>query len=183
MNKLYLVLTVLVLFSISINTYGQKGYLQGYVVTNSGEKFFGTIKDRDEAFVTSLYKKIKFKGKPVGKKKFSPQDIQSYQRGNQVFESVFLRGERRFLKVQLPGYMTLYIEEFIDACGPNIDTRAFLRRANEETFTLVPLIGFRKKMKMYFKDSYEMVKALENRKYRYRDLAQLVTDYNEISLP
>ena len=185
------IITLLLLFQANW-LYAQKHYLNGYVITNAGDTLHGTIKDRKLSHVPRLYTKIKFKNHKGRKKNFRPSDIAAYKRGEDFFRSVpfgetekfmslsrTIHGEKHFLKIILNGHLTLYGHEFIDyEDGPYIDINYYLKRAGETQFIRVPLIGFRKRMKVYFSDSYPIVKKLENKEYRYRTLLDLVMDYN-----
>ncbi len=180
MKSLYALSLIFFFCCFSHPSLGQKGYLEGYIELNNGEKHLGKVKDRNRDPGTTLYKKIRFKGKSTAQRKFSPKEIRSYQRGNDIFKSVWVNRQRTFLKVAISGYLSLYHDEFIDDCSPYVDYRLLLKRDGENQFTSVPKIGFRKKMKRYFKDEYAIVKALENRRYKYKDLRRLVSDYNQL---
>ena len=189
--KNFFLATVLILFLFHPG-YAQKGYLKGYVISNDGDTLRGTIKDRKLSPIPRLYAKVKFKNRKGKKRTLGPDDIAAYKRGESMFQSVpfgevekFIGttrvnyGKKHFLRVRVKGYLTLYEHEFIDQeCGPNFDSNFYLKRTNETQFTRIPMIGFRKRMKLYFSDSYTIIKKIERKGYRYRNINELVRDYN-----
>lgn len=190
-NKYLNLLLALILFHF-LPGYAQKGYLSGYVISNKGDTLYGTVKDRKSTPMPRLYAKIKFKNHRGKKRTLGPNDIAAYKRGGSIFQSVpfgevekFIRttrvsyGEKHFLRIRVSGYLTLYEHEFIEyECGPNFDSNFYLKKTNEIHFTRIPIIGFRKRMKTYFSDSYMILKKIENKNYRYKNLVELARDYN-----
>lgn len=193
MKKIYFVTIFYFLLFQDFYGYSQRGYFEGHVVLNAGDTLYGIVKDRHRETNPRLYKKIKFKDNKGKKRSFGPEEIQGYGRDGQVFRSLsFNKAERflgyteepesrrQFFKIIVTGYMTLYEREFVNFdCGSTYDSKPYLKRINELHFTPVPVIGFRKKMKFYFSDSYDMVKAIEQKKYKYKHLQSLVADYNK----
>lgn len=190
-TKHFLPLIVLILW-FSHPLYAQKDYLSGYVITKDGDTLYGTVRDRKLSTVTKLYTKVRFKNQKGKKRKFGPDDIAGYKRGESIFQSTpfedvgkFIRevrvnsGEKHFLRIWESGYLTLYEHEFIDDdCDSDSGFRLYLKKADENQFTHVPMIGFRKKMKFYFSDHYPIIRKIENKTYRYRNISRLVKDYN-----
>lgn len=192
MKKIYLALFTLMLSGIYADLFGQKGYEEGYVVMNSGDTLYGMLKDRKSGSFPRLYEKVKFRNEKGKKRFYGPAAIRAYGWGNQVFRSLHFthdnllfsavglnEGERRFLKVHVSGYLTLYEDEFIDHDGPTIEGRFYLKKADEHQFIHVPWIGFRKSMISYFNDDPVLSEAIQRKKYRYADIRQLVREYNQ----
>ncbi len=169
----------------------QRDFLEGYVVLNSGDTLYGLVKDRKDGFSAKLLDRIILKHKKK-RLKFRPDQLMAYSRAGSNFHSVpFSRGndllrvsrikigQKHFLKVYIAGYLTLYMDEYVDDSGPNFDGNFYLIREDELQYVQVSMLFFRKKLVPYFDDAPHIAKAIEDRDYRYRDLIEIVTEYNK----
>jgi len=155
--------------------FGQKDFYPGYIVTNSGDTIYGMVKDRKSSRL-KIYSKIHLKNSKGKKRKYGPGEILAYESGGNTYHSVWYR-ERQFLKVIEKGYVTYYYDESVDEDGYLFETK-LLKRENEQRFTTIIGIGFRKKTMNYFADCPELVRKLDARQYRFNSLGEAVRFYN-----
>ena len=183
-------ISIIVIF-ILCSGCSQRDFLQGYVVLNSGDTLGGLVKDRKEGFSPRLLNPIIFKGEKR-RKKFGPDAIQAYHRGGFDFHSIPFSqgndllglsrisiGQHQFLKVYISDYLSLYESEWKDGNSSNFSGTYYLKREDEVQFTVVSLLGFRKKMAGYFDDASEISSSIVEKDYKFRDLFELVSDYNQ----
>lgn len=169
MKKITVYLSFIFLFC-SVLTFGQKNYVDGYVILNNHDTLYGKIKDRKIGGYPKLYPKIKFKSQDGKTKSYSPEHILGYKSGTSVFESLWFKdvgplinpegisqtgvGEKQFFKLVVKGYLSLYYLEYVNADG-NWDYTPYFKRENESTMVFVRygLLGLNKKQLIaYFKD-------------------------------
>ena len=160
--KINLILILSLLANISV--FAQKDYYPGFVVTNIGDTTFGSVMDR-KSNPLKLLKKIRFIDDNGKKHRYTSGEILSYKIGKGTFESQWYYGRRQFFKVIEPGYVTYYELESSDEFD-NIFGTKYLKRSNEDQFTMVILIGFRKRMMRYFADCQELVRRIELKEFR-----------------
>ncbi len=191
MNKVYILSLA---FGLLLGACNKKAYLPGYVVTPNLDTLRGRVMDRAPLDKSPrLYKEVRFIDENGRRKKFTPTHITSYARDGQVFVSVpFIEAprfpkislggsptvEQRFLKVKRSGYLSLYEYEFIDFDGPHYDYIYYIRKEGDDAFVAVPILGFRRAVKKYLSDAIPIVEKVESREYRFRDLFELIDDYN-----
>jgi hypothetical protein len=170
------VLVLIILLLLVVNDlFGQKDFYPGYIVTNSGDTIYGMVKDRKSSRL-KIYSKIHLKNSKGKKRKYGPGEILAYESGGNTYHSVWYR-ERQFLKVIEKGYVTYYYDESVDEDGYLFETK-LLKRENEQRFTTIIGIGFRKKTMNYFADCPELVRKLDARQYRFNSLGEAVRFYN-----
>ncbi len=178
------------ILQLSLGGCAQREFLNGYVVLNAGDTLSGVVKDRKEGINSKLLDRVIFKGES-GRKKYRPDQLIAYHRGGSNYHSIPFStgndllgvsrvkvGQRHFLQVYIDGYLSLYMDEFIDHDGPNFDGNFYLIREGELMFTQASLLFFRKNLVPYFSDAPHLAKAIEDKDYRYKDLITLVRDYN-----
>lgn len=169
---------IILLFVLETTVSAQKDFYPGYVVTNSGDTISGILKDRKSTSTSlKIYKKVHFRNERGRKKKYGPNEILAYKRGNDQFHSVWY-DDLQFLRVMESGRVTYYIDESVDADNNNLFETKILKRDNENRFTTFIGISFRKKTMKYFADCPELVGRLEVREFRYKSLGEAVRFYN-----
>ncbi len=194
MKKIALIFFIVL--SISQSAFSQKDYREGYIVTNKGDTLFGKVKDRKvRTFNSVLYDKIRFKQPKSGwfPKKYRPAEILGYGYDDMHFRSLpftsegnlfrptttFAYGELYFVKIVIDGRLSLIESEYIDDETGYITSKLYLKKKDEMTYALVPMISFRKKMAEYFSDVDEIKEKIQSREYRLRDIREIVREYNE----
>lgn len=174
--------------------FAQKDFQSGYIVTNENDTLIGLVRDRKEPPFGKLYEKIIFK-KGRKKKKFGPNEINAYRRGNDSYESLWIQdndypfqsvylsspnyGNKRFLKVIVKGYLSYYHWEFEDSESDYINYVGFYKREGEGIFARVSqgIFGLKKKnLAKYFKDYPELVSKIEYGELK--DPGEIVIIYN-----
>jgi len=174
--------------------FAQKDFHSGYIVTNENDTIIGFIKDRKEPPFGKLYDKVVFK-KGRKKKKYGPNDIIAYRRGNDQYESLWIQdntypfqgkylsspnyGSKSFLKVIVKGYLTYYHWEFEDSESDYIDTIGFYKREDEDFFARASqgIFGLKKKsLAKYFQDYPDLVSKIEYGEIK--DPVEIVRIYN-----
>ncbi len=173
---------------------GQKDFQSGYVVTKENDTLIGLVRDRKEPPFGKLYKKIIFK-KGRKKKKFGPEEINAYKRGDNHFESLWIQdntypfqgkylskpnyGSKEFLKVIEKGYLSYYHWEFEDSESDYIDAIGLYKREEEDSFARVSqgIFGLKKKyLAKYFRDYPDLVSKIEYGELK--DPVEIVKIYN-----
>lgn len=164
-------------------SFGQYDYVSGYIINNQNDTLRGMIRDRNE-FPVKRYSKIRFIDQKGKKRKLGPRYIRGYVRGSAHYETHWYDGKERFLKVLIKGWVSYYQYEYAISSedGSSIETDKLLQRFGENIFLKVEFFGFRRKMRTYLSDCPEIIEKLNAREYRYKDLNQLVLDYNKIIL-
>ena len=190
-RQLVLVLSLLISPHLIL---AQKDYLDGYIITNENDTLFGKVKDRKSHPFGKLYKKIYLKQKHR-KRKYSPNQIKSYQRGASKYESLNLevskhlineiytsdtnRGNKVFLKVLVKGYLTYYQLEFEYEDSDYIDAIDLYKRVNESNLQRVTqgVFGLKKEfLRNYFQDCPSLWYKIEKRELK--DPIEIANYYN-----
>ncbi|MGZ3865883.1 MAG: hypothetical protein ACXVC6_09825 [Bacteroidia bacterium] len=183
----------------------QKGFERGYVITNKGDTLKGQIKDRKEPKSAASWQKIRFINEKTGEsEKLTADELKGYvKRDSVVFKTLALGIESRnqFVEIIENGpiimYARVWAEETGDGAaavgmiimGPAIYglyklTRKkgeFYLQAQNDPRTLMEWRERDYKMtaKYFFRENKELVKQIEDEKYKYGDLQTIVRSYNE----
>ncbi|MBN2891039.1 MAG: hypothetical protein JXL97_04155 [Bacteroidales bacterium] len=198
MNNLKSYILLIFLFTFSLNTYSQKNYGSGYIITNQNDTIYGFLKDRKPPPFGKLYSKIRFKEKSnsVFAKKYSPYQISGYKINNVEYESKWIKvdrfflkedykciencGEKAFLKVIVKGYLTYYQWEYIDGESGYIDAVDLLNKQNENIYIKATqgVFGLKKdKLAAYFMDCPELAKQILTK--QIKDPISVANFYNK----
>lgn len=156
----------------------QRNYLPGYVILNTKDTLHGVIEDRN-FYSGEIYRKIKFKKKHGGSKRYSADDLLGYKAGATIFESLwyheesdFLRtyydtkpghGQKQFLKVLSKGILNAYAKEFMAGDSSYPGSFPLLIRKDETYFVRATqgVFGLKKKqLASYFSDCPELAKRI-----------------------
>jgi len=196
MRQFHSITLTLFLLFIFQSTYAQRGYESGYVITNKGDTLHGMISDRKEGSFTQLYKRVKLKGNGFLIKKFSPNQITAYKKGNYFFESHWLKqrgtllkeeylsvkgqGNKVFLQLMASGYLSLYHLEYTDQESNLFEFIPLLKREDENNFVRATqgVFGLKKKnLAAYFADCADLVELMNRGELKTAEA--LVRFYNE----
>ncbi len=83
-----------------MSSFAQTDFLDGYVITVENDTIFGRVKDRDSGTFSEILKKVKLKKEgALFKRKYGPNDLKAYKRGEHFFESIWLQEEAKFFKI------------------------------------------------------------------------------------
>lgn len=174
---------ILVLFLSSLcgihTAFGQEDYQKGYVVTTKNDTLYGSVSDRKLGPFGGIHKKVKLKGRGL-KKRFAPENIHSYKKGDTTYKTMFLDGEYEFMRVETEGYVSHYIyqlqeqgeEMVLDVDYFTKENSSNLIRATQGIFGLK-----RKRMILFFSDCQPLIEKIKNKEFKYA--FELVAFYNE----
>ncbi len=193
-RRSYRILVLLMsMFVLSFYGNAQKGYEEGFVVLNSKDTLYGSIKDRKEHPFGKLYKKIRFKGKRTTK--YKPSQILAYKKGGSTFESKWISssggflnqnctiilgvGEPRFLKVVQKGFLSYYYLEHEDEDSGYIESVGYFKKEDDPSLIRVSqgVFGLRRKNLTQFLDDCPDL-AVEIKNKITKNPREIVTRYN-----
>lgn len=162
-------------------------YVEGYIINNDSVKIEGLIK----AINVSDYKKyasIIFVYKRGYKTHYGPAQIKAYG----YLNNKFISKEGFFFKEIIIGdrvslYKGVHYMPMPPTMGPNGTftgggsskaTNFYLIRKGDKKFKLVGKFDFKVIYNSYFRDCDELAQKIYHKKLRYRDLKEIVREYN-----
>jgi len=180
-----ILLTISVIF-MDLPSRAQRGYINGYVVTLNDDTIAGKIKDRSSGTFENIYSRIKFKPYKGKKRRFGPDKIKAYAKGEIIYESIWVDtyrqglqllpnyrsiagyGRQQFAKIIYGGYLTYYHLEYADD-DLNVDFLPVYKRKDEPVMVRVTqgIFGLKKKLlSEYFNDCPELVKKINSGEFK-----------------
>ena len=176
-------LTVVVVAAVTAfnsRAIAQVKYFQGYVIMLNGDSLKGEIKmnmKREfENYTKASYRKKE--GSEI--KSFSPAKIKEYCVDGTTFVSRNVDGEQVFVKSISKGAINLY-EAQIEVLQMNelkVKSDYYVEKSGGE-FVKVKSSKFKKQMTDVMSDNEDIVKALEEKKYDYENIVEVVKAYNK----
>ncbi len=178
-----ILLFLCVLSYIAVNAQ-KSDFLDGYIVTFSNDTLIGKVNDRKLGRRDELTNKIHVKLDNGRVKKIKKRNIAVYKRGNEIFirkriqEQLPLfkiKNDAEYFLVQLvSGPVALYKYYFNDFDNHTIDYVFLIKSKNSYTYKRLPLLGFKKILKPYFNESPGMIEMINEKRFRYADIPELV---------
>lgn len=188
-------LTFLALMSCCLfQTINAQSFERGYIVLNSNDTLFGSVKDRNDG---ALFKKIRFKNERGIVKRYTAEDILSYKSGIHTYESLWYAeeshffkfnyysrpgyGHKVFLKVLVKGRLTCYAKEFVYDDNDFFDQFELFLRDGDDSMARATqgIFGLKKKRLIdYFWDCPSLVSKIHNG--TITKTLDVVAYYNEI---
>jgi hypothetical protein len=181
-------------FFLNTNANPKEGFIEGYIINLNKDTIFGYVKDRKPGTFNKLYKKIIFKSKKGRKKKYDPNEILGYKRGEDEFVSLWFmekyffldswavskedNGEKLFFKHIMKGYLDYFHLEYVEENGI-IDHRTYFKRKNEDkmVFVRTGIFGLnKKKLASYFSDCPALQDGIMNK--TFTQPFEIVSYYN-----
>lgn len=166
------------IFCYSFHTISAQDFEPGYIVLNTNDTLYGSIKDRNDG---ALFEKIRFKNERGKVKRYSAENLLSYTAGIFTYESLwyaeesqFFRfdyytrpgyGKKIFLKVLAKGPLSCYSREFIQDDNDFPDQFELFLRDSETTMERATqgIFGLKKKrLTSYFWDCPTLVEKINN---------------------
>ena len=143
---------------------GQKYVDSDYVVTISNDTLYGHIKNRKEGPFGKIYEKVRFRSRGV-KKRFSPDDITTYKKDDELYKTGTIDGKKHFLQLVLEGQVIHYIYEFQEQGEELIHKVSYFKNGNSDLIRAdLGLLGVRrKKLIRLFNDCPPLLEKLENK--------------------
>lgn len=152
---------------------------QDYVIDVNDRKLYGTVILGPPAINSSM---IKFKNNETGTvSKYRPDEIKCWVSGDLIYESkVYAINEHKGFSVFMLRLSTdkgkVKVYEYYNTNGEMGYTQTFLEK--DGGMTEVNYARFRKHMATYFKDNKELAQKITDKKYKKKDLLQIVEEYN-----
>ena len=178
----------------SFQTIQAQSFEDGYIVLNSNDTLYGSVKDRNDG---TLYKKIRFKNEHSKVKRYSAKDLLSYKAGIYTYESLWYAeeshffkfnyysrpgyGHKVFLKVLAKGRLSCYAKEYVHDDSDYFDQYELFLRDSDKTMARATqgIFGLKKKrLTNYFWDCPTLVQKINNKSITKP--LDVVTYYNEI---
>jgi hypothetical protein len=176
----YTVVVVAAVLIFSQNAIAQVKYFQGYVIMLNGDSVKGEIK-KNLKHEFDNFTKASFRKKEGSEiKSYTPAKIKEYCVDGTSFVSRNIDGEQVFVKRISKGTVNLY-EAQVETMQMNeikIKSDYYMEKAGGE-FVKVKSSKFKKQMTDVMADNEEIVKALEDKKYDYENIVEVVNAYNK----
>jgi len=170
------------LFTIAIIIlFFKLGLSQGsdYVIDVNDRKLFGTVKLSTPAINSS---QIGFTDNKNGvSRKYRTDELKEWGKGNLIYKTkVYSVSERKsfsvFMRQLTPQDGKVHLYEYYNTNGDVGFTQTFLER--DDKMTEVAYGRFRKQMTEYFKDSEELAKKISDKKFKKKDILDIIEEYN-----
>jgi hypothetical protein len=170
------------LFTITIIVFFFKlGVSQGpdYIIDVNDRKLFGTIKLSTPSINSS---QIGFTDNKNGAtRKYRTDEVKEWGKGNLLYKTkVYTVSERKSFSVFMlqltPKDGKVHLYEYYNTSGDIGFTQTFLER--DDKMIEVAYGRFRKQMAVYFKDHEELSKKISDKKFKKKDLLDIIEEYN-----
>jgi len=174
------VVVVAAVMAFSSSASAQVKYLPGYVIMLNGDTLKGEIKMNPKHEFDN-YTKASYRKKDGSEiKSFTPAKIKEYCVDGITFVSRNVDDEQVFVKRLSKGAVNLY-EAQIEVMQMNeikVKSDYYMEKSGGE-FVKVKSSKFKKQMSDAMSDNQEIVKALEDKKYDYENIVEVVNAYNK----
>ncbi len=176
MNKKIFIIAILLLGASSL--FGQKVYLDGYIIMDQGDTIFGKIAVLS---APASCKRIKFTNSDGIKVKFTKTEVKAYKRGDEYYYRKvrkYVAGEGAtidYLKLLATGKINLYGYMWNDNNG-GVSTTYYVEK--DGIMTRVLQTGFKKHMAEYFSDNPALEEQIRNKELNYWSMERIVEIYN-----
>lgn len=175
-----IVVVVAAITAFNTNAKAQVKYFQGYVIMLNGDSLKGEIKKNLKREFDNFTKASFRKKDGAEVKSFTPAKIKEYSVDGTIYVSRNVDGEQVFVKCISKGAMNLY-ESQVEVMQMNdikVKSDYYMEKAGGE-FVKVKSSKFKKQMSDAMADNEEIVKALEEKKYDYENIVEVVNAYNK----
>ncbi|MCW3105488.1 MAG: hypothetical protein JWO09_3928 [Bacteroidetes bacterium] len=174
------VVVVAAIMAFNTKASAQVKYFQGYVILLNGDSLKGEIKKNLKREFDNFTKASFRKKEGAEVKSFTPAKIKEYCVDGTIFVSRNVDGEQVFVKIISKGAVNLY-ESQIEVMQMNdikVKSDYYMEKAGGE-FVKVKSSKFKKQMTDAMADNEEIVKAIEEKKYDYENIVEVVNAYNK----
>jgi hypothetical protein len=176
------VVVVAAVLMFNIKAAAQAKFFQGYVILLNGDSIKGEIKTNLKREFDNFAKASFRKKEGSEVKSYTPAKIKEYCVNGTTFVSRNVDGEQVFVKRVSKGTVNLY-EAQVETMQMNeikIRSDYYMEKTGGE-FVKVKSSKFKKQMSDVMADNEEIVKALEEKKYDYENIVEVVNAYNKTS--
>lgn len=156
--------------------------VDGFVVLNSGDTLYGQMKQLK--YDRYLNHEVKFWYKDGHTHKFYPSELKAYQIDQRVYESHIIEPRtetRKFLKVVIRGYCTLYEYMHTVNKGKGAEKEFVLEFYVQKVNRKLHRIDFERLKDgndFYFRDNKELTYDIRIGRYKERHMPEIVARYN-----
>jgi hypothetical protein len=173
------IFTVVVLLLAMFSMNGQMVWKKGFVVLNNGDSIKGEIRLNPKK-ESDAYFKVMVKRSEEDKKNFNATKIKEYVFDSTRFISRQVEGEFSFVKVLASGSINLYEHLYEWQSGDQIVYRSeyFIEKANSKEMVKVKQGKFKKFVEENMADNTSLVKEVEDKKYDYEQITEVIQQYN-----
>lgn len=181
--KNFFLLTAVVVAAVvffSSGAIAQVKYFPGYVIMLNGDSLKGEIKKNMKKEFDN-FTKASFRKKEGSEiKSYTPAKIKEYCVDGITFVSRNVDGEQVFVKRISKGAVNLYEAqtEILQMNELKVKSDYYMEKSGGE-FVKVKSSKFKKQMSDVMADNEEIVKALEEKKYDYENIVEVVKAYNK----
>jgi hypothetical protein len=198
MKKCFLTLYVLFLMQFC---FSQDGYMDGYIITRSGDTIQGKIKDRKYPNGPGESDKIRFIDANGKESKKTPDEIKAYcKKGIMSFRSLPIGadGKQKFAEILEYGTVILFgftNDSFIASISKSTNSKDkaekstlplgieyFFQKQNDtRSLMKVRPKEFESTASFYFQNDVELKTKIENGALKYQDIRLVVKTYNDFA--
>lgn len=202
--KIRLTFTILILFGAQLSLKAQSNNSPDYLVLNTGDTLYGTVKYLDESGVnTTFYKKIRLINNQGKQKKYKREEVSVFRMNNDNYEGFWLRkssqgpgllneqysivqkeGEMYFLKVLSKDKLSHYQFEWWEQGEASSMWMDLIIKEGEQTFIRATqgVLGLKKKaLTNYFMDCPSLQEQIN--KKNLKKVSEVVLFYNTNCAP
>jgi len=156
--------------------------VEGFVVLNSGDTLYGQMKKTN--YDRFLNHEVKFWYKDGHTHKFFPTELKAFQIEQRVYESHMIEPRtetRKFLKVVIRGYCTLY--EYMQSVNKGkggekeMHLQFFVQKQNGKLHT-IDFERLKEGNDFYFRDNKELTYDIRVGRYKEKHMPEIVSRYN-----
>jgi hypothetical protein len=171
-------LLVCILFS-GLEFKAQLLWKKGYVLLVTGDTVRGEIKVNPKKEF-DFYSKVMVKRSEEDKKTFNPVKAREFCFEETRFVSRQVEGESSFVKCLSAGAINLYEHQYEWQSGNNIIYKSeyFIEKANSTEMVKVKSGHLKKIVEEYMGDNASLLKDVNDKKYDFDQLAEIVQQYN-----
>lgn len=175
MKNYFLSAFFIIFFSVVFSQ--TKGYVNGYILTTSGDSITGEIKHKSgEEIKERVYVKLS----EEEKKTVKIEDILYMVAGNESYISYKVNSEQLLLKELSIGALNLYEHQFLFNQGGKdvIKYSLFIKRNSDKELTEIKPGGWKKQLSEFLGENQSLVEDINKNKYSLEDLSTVITRYN-----
>jgi hypothetical protein len=179
LSALFLTISSCILFA------QDSGFLPGFIITNSSDTIKGLVKYINQVPYRVL-SDIKFKENEEAKtQQYSANELIGYKAEEKIFNSVSTSGKegaRKFMELIADGYVKTYrltVSSFrTSTYGANTRTYDYLLKTGDTKPYKIDAYNWNETLSDYLSDNKTLANRIRNGVYTYRDLPDIVKEYN-----
>jgi hypothetical protein len=171
---------VALVFMAGLTAVAQTTFTKGYVVMASGDTIRGEIKHNPKKEFAQ-FSKVTIKLSETETKTLKAEKVKLYSYGATTFISRLVDGEQVFMKRISEGAIDLYEWQYEAYRGNEVVIRSdfYLEKEGEAEPVRVKEGKFTKQVAEIMSDNEDIVKELEEKKYNYENISEVVDNYNQ----